>query len=156
MDINYCDKVKNGFSYLCGKYINFAYPSCYQRVWYNGDLQIFSSVSGLIRFKNLVRDTLAERNKPIYHSMADLVFNKEYVFLVAINPDDRDIHIIAALNRKDIPDFKPQEVLEVTDSHKLELISTLAKPIDMYRSCPNISPRQAEVNLEWALLYFAV
>lgn len=156
MDINYCDKVKNGFSYLCGKYINFAYPSCYQRVRYNNGLQIFSGVSGLIRFKNLVRDTLSERNEPIYHSMADLVFNKEYVFLVAINPNDRYIHIIAVLNRKDIPGFKPQEILEVTDSHKLELISTLAKPIDIYRSCLNISPRQAEVNLEWVLLYFTV
>lgn len=154
MDINYCDKVKNGFSYLCGKYINFAYPS-YQRVHYNNDLQIFSGVSGLIRFKNRVRDTLAERNMPIYRSMADLVFNKEYVFLVAINPNDR-MHIIAVLNRKDIPGFKPQEILEVTDSHKLELISTLAKPIDMHRSCLNISPRQAEANLGWALLYFAV
>lgn len=155
MDINYCDKVKNGFSYLCGNYINFAYPS-YQRVHYNNDLQIFSGVSGLIRFKNLVRDTLAERNKPIYHSMADLVFNKEYVFLVAINPDGHYMHIIAVLNRKDIPGFKPQEILEVTDSHKLELISTLAKPIGICRSCQNISPRQTEVNLEWALLYFAV
>ena len=154
MAINYCDKVKNGFSYLCGNYINSAYPS-YRSVRYNKDLKIFSGVSGLIRFKNLVRNALAELNKPIYRSRVDIVFNKEYIFLVAINPNDRYIHIIAVLTRKDIPGFKPQELLEVTDSHKLELI-TWAKPIDMYKSYQNISPRQAEVNLEWALLYFTV
>ena len=62
MAINYCDKVKNGFSYLCGNYINSAYPS-YRSVRYNKDLKIFSGVSGLIRFKNLVRNALAELNK---------------------------------------------------------------------------------------------
>ena len=154
MAINYCDKVKNGFSYLNGNYINSAYPS-YRRIRYNKDLKIFSGVSGLIQFKNLVRDALVELNKPIYRTRVDLVFNEEYAFLVDVNPNDRYIHIIAVLNRKDIPGVNPQEVLEVTDSHKLEL-STWAKPIDMYRSCPNISPRQAEVNLEWALLYFTV
>lgn len=165
--INYCDKVKLGFSYLRGDYMMSAYPIGWQfkegywGVHYAEDFQVFRGINGLIRFKNLVKTTLAEHNKPMCYNRVDLVVNKEYVFLIDVDLNCRYMHIIAALTRKDIPGYKPQEVLEASYSHKpgdKPALINLVKPIDqtMYRPHSNITPRQAEVNLEWALLYFTV
>ena len=162
--IDYRDKVKHGFSYLRGDYMMSAYPIGYQfhegfqNVLYSGDFQVFRGIDGLIRFKNLVSDAITKYNKPMCYNRMDLVFNQEYVFLVSTDLDDHYVFIMAVLNRKNIPGYKPQELLEASYSHKPgdkpELINRV-KPIDrtMYSTHPG-SPSEAESNLEWALLYF--
>ena len=163
--INYCDKVKHGFSYMRGNYMLSAYPIGYQfhegfwNVRYSEDFQIFQGINGLIRFKNLVKDEIIAHNKPMCYNRVDIVFNKEYVFLVKTDLNDHYVYIMAVLTRKNIPGYKPQELLEASYSHKPgdkpELINRV-KPIDQtrYSMHPSITPRQAEANLEWALLYF--
>ena len=144
-----------------------AYPIGYQfhegfwNVVYWEHFQIFRGIDGLIRFKNLVSAAIAEYNKPTCYNKMDLVFNQEYVFLVSTDLDDHYVFVMAVLNRKNIPGYKPQELLEASFSHKPggkpELINQV-KPIDntIYRRHPDVTPRQAESNLEWALLYFTV
>lgn len=157
------NKVKYGFSYLHGENMMKAYPIGFQfkegywgiRVEDFDNLQFMNAVA----FKNKVIGLFEEKNKRLCYNRADLIFNGEYVFLVDLRRDEHYIYIMGIMRRRKTP-----EAMEACTVCSETLQGTLHLPSDINRLMPidpasvirKISPRQAESNLEWALLNFAV
>ena len=156
-------KVKYGFSYLKGERMMKAYPIGWQfKEGYWGVLvEDFDNLqlTNAVAFKHKVIGLFEEKNKPMCYNHADLIFNEEYVFLVDLRRDVHYIYIMGVMRRRKTPD-----AIEASAVYSEALQSTVHLPGDINKIAPidpasvmrKISPRQAESNLEWALLYFNV